>query len=88
MINSQILGNSASVAELRKLIDTVAVSDTSVLISGESGTGKELIAKNLHSLSRRSRHKFIAVNCAAIPRDLIEASFLAIKRFFYWCYRG
>ena len=49
MINSQILGNSSSVIELKKLIDTVAVSDTSVLISGESGTGKELIEKNLHS---------------------------------------
>ncbi len=80
MINSQILGNSASVAELRKLIDTVAVSDTSVLISGESGTGKELIAKNLHSLSRRSRHKFIAVNCAAIPRDLIESELFGHKK--------
>ena len=80
MINSQILGNSSSVAELRKLIDTVAVSDTSVLISGESGTGKELIAKNLHSLSRRSRQKFIAVNCAAIPKDLIESELFGHKK--------
>ena len=80
MINSQILGNSSSVIELKKLIDTVAVSDTSVLISGESGTGKELIAKNLHSLSRRSRHKFIAVNCAAIPRDLIESELFGHKK--------
>ena len=80
MINSQILGNSSSVIELKKLIDTVAVSDTSVLISGESGTGKELIAKNLHSLSRRSRHKFIAVNCAAIPRDLIESELFGHRK--------
>ncbi len=80
MINSQILGNSSSVIELKQLIDTVAVSDTSVLISGESGTGKELIAKNLHSLSRRSRHKFIAVNCAAIPRDLIESELFGHKK--------
>ena len=80
MINTQILGNSSSVIELKKLIDTVAVSDTSVLISGESGTGKELIAKNLHSLSRRSRHKFIAVNCAAIPRDLIESELFGHKK--------
>ena len=80
MINSQILGNSPSVIELKELIDTVAVSDTSVLISGESGTGKELIAKNLHSLSRRSRHKFIAVNCAAIPRDLIESELFGHRK--------
>ena len=80
MINPEILGNSSSVVELKKLIETVAMSDTSVLISGESGTGKELIAKNLHSLSRRSKHKFVAVNCAAIPRDLIESELFGHKK--------
>ncbi len=80
MVNSEILGNSSLVIELKKLIETVAVSDTSVLISGESGTGKELIAKNLHSLSKRSKYKFIAVNCAAIPKDLIESELFGHRK--------
>ena len=54
MSPSNILGNSSSVVELKKLIDTVATSDATVLISGESGTGKELIARSLHQQSRRS----------------------------------
>lgn len=51
----------------------VAVADSSVLIQGESGTGKELVARALHSLSRRSRSAFVPVNCGAIPRDLLES---------------
>ena len=77
---SNILGNSSSVVELKKLIDTVATSDATVLISGESGTGKELIARSLHQQSKRSKYKFIAVNCAAIPRDLIESELFGHKK--------
>ena len=70
---SKSLGSSKLIQDLRSLIETMAASDATVLILGESGTGKELVARNLHQLSSRSRHKFVPVNCAAIPRDLIES---------------
>ncbi|MFM7971247.1 MAG: sigma 54-interacting transcriptional regulator, partial [Betaproteobacteria bacterium] len=58
---------------LRRLIATVARSQATVLITGESGTGKELIARALHEASERRLGRFVAINCGAIPRELIES---------------
>jgi len=69
----QIIGESPRMVELRKLIQTVAQANATVLILGESGTGKELIAGALHSLSQRREHSYIRINCAAIPEALLES---------------
>jgi two-component system response regulator FlrC len=60
-------------AEVVRLADQVAPSEASVLITGESGTGKEVMARYIHRKSRRARHNFISVNCAAIPENLLES---------------
>jgi len=69
----EIIGNSASLRGLLKEVETVAPTDSTVLIYGETGTGKELIARAVHRRSQRSRRAFVSVNCAAIPRDLIAS---------------
>ena len=69
----QIVGESAGILELRKLIQTVAQTDARVLILGESGTGKELVAGALHHLSRRRDANYVRINCAAIPETLLES---------------
>jgi len=69
----QIIGDSAAMQQLLQRVERVALSQASVLISGESGTGKEVIAKALHRGSERKEGPFVAVNCAAIPKDLIES---------------
>jgi len=70
---SQIIGDCAKMQELRRLIQTVAASNATVLLLGESGTGKELIAGALHSLSPRRQGNYIRINCAAIPEALLES---------------
>ena len=67
------MGSSSIMAELREQIARVAPLDTWVLISGENGTGKELVARAVHSLSRRHDKPMVALNCAAIPEELIES---------------
>ncbi len=69
----ELVGKSAVMEEVRGLIRRVASTDARVLVSGESGTGKELVAVAIHGLSQRSRGPFVRINCAAIPRDLIES---------------
>lgn len=69
----QIIGNSPKTAELLSLLDTVAQSPSTVLISGETGVGKELAARQIHRSSARHNRLFVAVNCAAIPENLIES---------------
>ena len=69
----QIIGESPKMRELRKLIQTVAPTDTRVLVLGESGTGKELVAGALHGLSLRRKAHYIRINCAAIPETLLES---------------
>jgi two-component system nitrogen regulation response regulator GlnG len=68
-----IVGNSEAMQTVIKTIGQVATSDVTVLITGESGTGKELVARCLHHHSLRARAPFLAVNCAAIPENLIES---------------
>jgi sigma-54 specific flagellar transcriptional regulator A len=66
-------GNSAVVRRLRRMIEQVAAFDTTVLITGESGTGKEVVARAVHQSSARKDKPFVAVNCGAIPSELLES---------------
>jgi two-component system response regulator AtoC len=68
-----IIGSSDAIKSLLKVIDQVAVADTTVLVTGESGTGKELVAAAIHFSSQRSKGPYIRINCAAIPENLMES---------------
>ncbi|MBI5725083.1 MAG: sigma-54-dependent Fis family transcriptional regulator [Planctomycetes bacterium] len=70
---SRIVGQSESIRQLLARIHMVAATDSTVLIDGESGTGKELVARMLHETSHRSQGPFVAVSCAALPKELIES---------------
>jgi len=71
--HSTLVGESAQTQQIRELIKRVAPTTGSVLIAGENGTGKELVAQSIHALSPRFNKPFVAVNCAAIPEELIES---------------
>src|SRR5689334_24728179 len=69
----EIIGQSAALREVLRLVETVAASDSTVLLLGETGTGKELIARAVHDHSRRKSRTFVKMNCAAIPTGLLES---------------
>jgi formate hydrogenlyase transcriptional activator len=69
----QIIGNSAALKHVLQLVETVAPSDSSVLLLGETGTGKELIARAIHDRSHRKQRTLVKLNCAAIPTGLLES---------------
>ncbi|MBT22548.1 sigma-54-dependent Fis family transcriptional regulator [Candidatus Poribacteria bacterium] len=75
-----VFGKSKVTKELLGLIKRIAPSDVSVLIVGESGSGKEVLARKIHDLSDRSDKAFVAVNCGAIPRDLLESELFGHKK--------
>jgi len=69
----QIIGNSSALKHVLQLVETVAPSDSTVLLLGETGTGKELIARAIHDRSRRKQRTLVKLNCAAIPTGLLES---------------
>ncbi len=70
---SKMIGEHDTMVQVNEIIDAVADTTASVLITGESGTGKELVAQAIHNKSSRNKSPFIAVNCSAFPRDLLES---------------
>jgi two-component system, NtrC family, nitrogen regulation response regulator NtrX len=76
----ELLGTSDGLAAVRQTIQKVAPTDVPVLITGENGTGKELVARQLHLCSPRAERPFVALNCAAIPADLVESELFGHER--------
>lgn len=74
------IGDSPQILQVKSLVEQVADSELTVLIRGDSGTGKEIIARMLHNISGRSEESFTKVNCAAIPRDLLEAELFGYEK--------
>jgi len=79
-LEKTIIGNSPAMRDIYKTIGKVAPSDITVLIQGESGTGKELIARAIHFNSKRIGKPFIAINCAAIPKELLESELFGFEK--------
>ncbi len=75
-----IVGQSSALRNVLRLVDTVAPSDSTVLLLGETGTGKELIARAIHDRSRRKDRTFVKLNCAAIPTGLLESELFGHER--------
>jgi len=76
----RMVGDSARMSDLKSLVEQVADSELAVMIRGESGTGKEIIARMVHALSGRAEQEFVKVNCAAIPRDLLESELFGYEK--------
>jgi len=79
----RIVGSAPSIVQIKSRIEKVATSMAPVLIMGESGTGKELVARAVHECSHRAAGPFVAVNCGAIPENLIEAEFFGARKGAY-----
>ncbi|MGH8013339.1 MAG: sigma-54 interaction domain-containing protein, partial [Candidatus Binataceae bacterium] len=75
-----LIGEHPTIVKLRALVERVAATDATVLITGESGTGKEVVARAIHALSPRSKRAFVPVNCAAIPHELLESEMFGHER--------
>jgi DNA-binding NtrC family response regulator len=79
----QIIGQSQQMEAVRSLVCRIAPTDAGVLISGESGTGKEVVARAIHSCSTRASEAFVAVNCGAIPENLLESELFGYEKGAY-----
>lgn len=79
-VECPLLGESKVMRDLRNMIARVAVTDSTVLILGESGTGKELVARSLHAWSSRGEQPYVAINCGAIPGELMESELFGHER--------
>ena len=75
-----LIGTSAKMQSIYRLIGKVAETESTILIQGESGTGKELVARALHSNSSRQHHPFVAINCSALPDNLLESELFGHKK--------
>ena len=75
-----LVGKSDAMRQVYRLIEKAAEMETSVIIYGESGTGKELAARRIHNMSARNQHRFVAVNCGAIPESIFESEFFGYKK--------
>jgi DNA-binding NtrC family response regulator len=75
-----LIGDTPGMQQVRRLIDTIAPTDASVMILGETGTGKELVARSLHEKSRRADRSFIPVNCGALPENLVESELFGHRK--------
>jgi transcriptional regulator with PAS, ATPase and Fis domain len=78
--NSELLGNSPAIRRVVEIVERFARTDEPVLITGESGTGKELAARGIHDRSRRQSGPFVAVNCAAIPANLVASELFGYEK--------
>jgi len=75
-----LIGETTGMQQVRRLIETIAPTDASVMILGETGTGKELVARSLHEKSRRADRAFIPVNCGALPENLVESELFGHRK--------
>ncbi len=76
----EVVGRSQALRDVLKQVKTVAATDSTVLLQGETGTGKELIARALHNLSAQRNGPFVKINCAAIPKDLLESELMGHEK--------
>jgi len=80
MSTSELIGTAPKFGAVLEHVQTVAAADCTVLIQGETGTGKELIARAIHEASARRHHRFVAINCSAIPAALLESEMFGYER--------
>ena len=78
--SSDLIGDTPSMQRVKTLIEKIAPTESTVLVLGETGTGKELVAKRIHDLSARSEAPFVAVNCGALPENLVESEFFGHRK--------
>jgi two-component system response regulator AtoC len=82
-----IIGKSAAIRKVYTMIEKLKDVDTTVTITGESGTGKELVARAIHFTGKRKDKRFVVINCAAIPENLLEGELFGYKRGTFTCQR-
>ena len=78
--NLDLIGQSEAMISIKKQVELVAPKNSWILISGENGTGKEILAHKIHACSHRSKNAFVAINCAAIPEELIESELFGYEK--------